>query len=810
MLFVHRFWAVTGAGLASLALLVTRPACAYQGMPALSFQDGQTSAPIAVAYDLALKNLIDLNTVPFDVKNDRTGLISAPAKLVQAGADYPVSQGQIWTRDSAINVMSAASLLEPDVAKATLWADCDRQGNGQLVLYQKDSQFWDRIIWVSAAWHHFEVTNDAAFLTAAYQAAGNSLAAAEQAYLDTTYGLFRGPSHINDGISGYPSPPATDPEGDSASFDNAAIQKIMALSTNVVYYAAYQDAAAMADALGKPAAESAALRSKAAALKATINARLWLPSANRYGYFLNGSGALNGQVDPSQEALGLSLALLHGVASADQASAIASNIAIAPRGITDVYPHFSRYDNGHPGRHNMSVWPYIQGVWAYAMAVTGNEAQFRAEMERMAYLVTSPTSASDQQFYEIYNFQTGLHDGGWQTGGAWGSAHNQTWSATGFLRAIYEGLFGMRFTPGALQFAPVLPVGWGSASLQNVSYRGMTLNIKLTGAGNAVTSFKLDGQTASVPQLSGDLTGTHLVEISLGKALPNLARDAAVTSSPTAAESPGTAGVNDGKINGYLDNANPSPDFKAGGPASGLNLGDERKSEWVAASKSGAWVQLDWPTAQAIQVVRLFDRINLTDHVTAGTLSFSDGSTVAVGALPNDGYAAFEARFATKLVKWLRFTIDTSSDATFEPGLAELEALGTLPGGNSGGASAAGGAAGASGAAGNGGSAASVSGAGGSAASGAAGQGGAGPASAGASNGGAGGADASGSSNTVSGSSGAAPSGAASAPRACSCSAVGSAPRNAARHQLAWLALGALVAFRRGRRGRRERKRARP
>ena len=203
---------VIGAGLAGATLLVAGHAGAYEGMPVLGFSGGKTSGAILQAYDLALKNLIDINTVSFDVAKDRTGLIGAPSEIVQAGADYPVSQGQIWTRDSAINVMSAASLLEPKVARDTLWADCDRQkSDSGLILYQKDGQFWDRIIWISAAWHHFGVTNDTSFLNDAYQTATNSLTAAETAYRNATYGLFKGPSHINDGIAGYPSPPGRTP-----------------------------------------------------------------------------------------------------------------------------------------------------------------------------------------------------------------------------------------------------------------------------------------------------------------------------------------------------------------------------------------------------------------------------------------------------------------------------------------------------------------------------------------------------------------------------------------------------------------------
>ena len=313
---------VVACGVTGAVLLPAGLAAAYTGMPALSFDGGKSSASIATAYDLALKNLIDMNTVSFDATKDRTGLIMAPSKIVQAGADYPVSQGQVWTRDSAINVMSAASLLEPKVAaghavgrlRPAIRQTARAVPEGHAILGP----------------HHLGVGCLAPLRSHERRDLSSERLRdrgkqpskdAESAYLNTTYGLFRGPSHINDGIAGYPSPPANDPEGDSASFDNPGITKIMALSTNVVYYAAYQDAAAMADALGKPAAETVALIAKAAAIKTAINAKLWLPSANRYGYFLSDTG----QVDPSQEALGLSLALLYGIPSAQSRRAARSS-----------------------------------------------------------------------------------------------------------------------------------------------------------------------------------------------------------------------------------------------------------------------------------------------------------------------------------------------------------------------------------------------------------------------------------------------------------------------------------------------------
>lgn len=646
--------------------------------PRLEFSEGVTSGQLTSAYDLALKNLFDINMSPFDVTHDATGLIAAPATIISPGEGY---RGQVWTRDAAVNSMLAGSLLAPSAARTTLWAACTREGSeGRLIIRQSDTQFWDRVIWINAAWQHYSVTGDRNFLNSAYEAASESLRAAERDHFDREFGLFKGPSHINDGISGFPAAPASVPEGSAASFDNPHVMTIMTLSSNVIHYQAFEDAARMADELGRPASEASAFREKAAALKSTINNRLWMPSEGRYGYFIHGSQPFRGQLDPSQEALGLSLAIASGVASPEQIASIESRISIAPRGITNIYPHFPRYDNAHPGRHNMSVWPYIQGVWASAMATAGHEDRFRGEMERIAYLAVSPSNPADQQFFEIYNFQTGLYDGGWQTGGSWGSAPHQTWSATSFLNGIHSGLFGLRFEGERLRFAPVLPFGWGKAALRGLSYRDMNLDIVLSGAGNRIASFRIDGIPSEDPSLAANLTGRHLIEITMTGSFPNLARNATVSTSQLSPDYPSAQGLNDGKVNGYLDNPHAALGFEGKIP-SGLNLGDERASEWVAEhlEEGGSWARLDWAKPTPISKVRLFDRINLNDQVLRGTVELSDGTKFSVGPLPNDGYSPYELSFSPRSVEWIRFTVDETSSSTFETGLAELEAFGELP-----------------------------------------------------------------------------------------------------------------------------------
>lgn len=49
-------------------------------------------------------------------------------------------------------------------------------------------------------------------------------------------------------------------------------------------------------------------------------------------------------------------------------------------------------------------------------------------------------------FYEIYNEATGKTDGGWQQGRQWKSVYKQTWSATGYMRMVFNGLLGISFS----------------------------------------------------------------------------------------------------------------------------------------------------------------------------------------------------------------------------------------------------------------------------------------------------------------------------------------------------------------------------
>jgi hypothetical protein len=102
-------------------------------------------------------------------------------------------------------------------------------------------------------------------------------------------------------------------------------------------------------------------------------------------------------------------------------------------------------------------------------------------------------------------------------------------------------------------------------------------------------------------------------------------------------------------------------------------------AEWATQGcAAGTWLQLTWPTAVTLDRIVLHDRPNANDQITGGTLTFADGSTVAVPALANDG-SATTVSFAARSTSSVRLTITGVSATTGNVGLAEIEAWTAVP-----------------------------------------------------------------------------------------------------------------------------------
>lgn len=114
-----------------------------------------------------------------------------------------------------------------------------------------------------------------------------------------------------------------------------------------------------------------------------------------------------------------------------------------------------------------------------------------------------------------------------------------------------------------------------------------------------------------------------------------------------------------------------SEDYSAAKAVDGV-VGIHGLGEWASNGEQLPWIQLEWPGLKLIRQVVLYDRPNLQDHASAGTLTFSDGTVLDVSDIPNDG-AEKIVTFPSKSVAWMRLQVNEGSGT--HVGLSELQMI---------------------------------------------------------------------------------------------------------------------------------------
>ena len=74
-----------------------------------------------------------------------------------------------------------------------------------------------------------------------------------------------------------------------------------------------------------------------------------------------------------------------------------------------------------------------------------------------------------------------------------------------------------------------------------------------------------------------------------------------------------------------------------------------------------------------LATIVLFDRPNLNDQITSATLTFSNGTQIPVGTLPNDG-TGLTVNMPNITTTTLTLTVNSVSATTQNVGLAEIQA----------------------------------------------------------------------------------------------------------------------------------------
>jgi hypothetical protein len=101
--------------------------------------------------------------------------------------------------------------------------------------------------------------------------------------------------------------------------------------------------------------------------------------------------------------------------------------------------------------------------------------------------------------------------------------------------------------------------------------------------------------------------------------------------------------------------------------------GDYTKEWATVGGGAGSWLKLTWSSAETIRRIVLYDRPNLDDQITGGNIQFSDGSSITIDALNNNGTATGFALTAAKTITNIQLNITSVSASTLNIGLAEIQ-----------------------------------------------------------------------------------------------------------------------------------------
>jgi LmbE family N-acetylglucosaminyl deacetylase len=195
-------------------------------------------------------------------------------------------------------------------------------------------------------------------------------------------------------------------------------------------------------------------------------------------------------------------------------------------------------------------------------------------------------------------------------------------------------------------------------------------NTFFTYAANDYRTCSTASACASRPE--GSWFSRQYTTVSLAPTNPAPAPDPTPSPTPT----PTTGGSNvAGRATVTASSENPTDSQTAVKAVDGVVDGypGDYTKEWATkGGRAGSWINLAWSSPVTLNKIILNDRPNTSDRITGGTLTFSDGSTVAVPTL-NDTGADITVSFTSKTTTSVRFTANSVSSTTGNAGLAEIE-----------------------------------------------------------------------------------------------------------------------------------------
>ena len=374
----------------------------------------------------------------------------------------------VWTRDVSYSILLSMAYLQPEASMISLTKKVDPLG--RIIQDTGSGGAWpvstDREIWCVAAWEVYKVTGNRKWLEYIYPIIKRSLETDRVAFYDTETGLVKGETSFIDWRE----------QSHPRWMQCADIYNTETLSTSVVHAEAWKVLGEIATILShKDVAKDAF--AQAERISEAVNRNLWMDDKGYYAMYLYGRDNLI--TNPRAETLGESLAVMWNVAPADRAKSITVNNPTTPFGVATFYPSIPDM----PAYHNKSLWPWVGSWWALANAKVGNEEgvmQAIGNVFRPAALF-----CTNKENYNLENgdIATELN------------SSNMLWCLSGNIALTHKILFGIDFEKDGLAFHPFVPKALAATrSLNGFKYRDANLDITVSGYGNEIRSFKVNGK----------------------------------------------------------------------------------------------------------------------------------------------------------------------------------------------------------------------------------------------------------------------------------------------------------------------------
>ncbi len=374
----------------------------------------------------------------------------------------------VWTRDVSYSILLSMAYMQPEASRISLMKKVDPLG--RIIQDTGSGGAWpvstDREIWAIAAWEVYKVTGDKEWLKYIYPIIKRSLETDRKSFYDTETGLVKGETSFIDWRE----------QSHPRWMQTADIYNSETLSTSVVHAQAWHVLGEIASLLGhKDVAKDAYAQSDKIAN--AINEYLWLDDKGYYAMYLYGRDNLI--ANPRAETLGESLAIAWDIADPERARKITASNPTTPFGTAIFFPQIADI----PAYHNNALWPWVGAWWAIANAKAGNE---EGVLEAIGSIIRpAALFATNKENFNLDNgdIATELN------------SSNMLWCLSGNIALTHKILFGIDFKKDGLEFRPFVPKALGGTrTLENFRYRDALLDITVSGYGDRIKSFMVNGK----------------------------------------------------------------------------------------------------------------------------------------------------------------------------------------------------------------------------------------------------------------------------------------------------------------------------